>query len=89
MSNKSPDKTFSNFHNRPHIRIIWNNQPKADQMNVTSFKKFVEGEMKGKLLYENGTHDFNHNALPVFYCKFIAKYKNGWWCEKKIQGIFS
>ena len=66
MSNKSPDKTFSTFYGKPYIRIVWNNEPKADKMNATTFKKFVEGEMKGKLLFKNGTYNFNHNALPLF-----------------------
>jgi phage/plasmid-associated DNA primase len=86
MSNKNPDKTFSNFHNRPHIRIIWNNEPKADQMNVTSFKKFVEGEMKGKLLYENGTHDFNHNALPVFTANLLPNIKMDGGVKRRFRG---
>jgi len=88
MTNKNPDKTFSNFHNRPHIRIIWNNEPKADQMNVTSFKKFVEGEMKGKLLYENGTHNFNHNALPVFTANLLPNIKIDGGVKRRFRGYF-
>lgn len=86
VSNKNPDKTFSNFHNRPHIRVIWNNEPKADQMNVTIFKKFDEGEMKGKLLYENGTHDFNHNALPVFTANLLPNIKLDGGVKRRFRG---
>lgn len=75
VSNTNKDKTFSTFYGKPHIRIIWTNEPKADQMNVTTFKKFTEGEMKGKLLYKNGVYDFNHNALPVFSANFMPKIK--------------
>jgi hypothetical protein len=35
-------------------------------MNKSTFKKFCEGEMKGKLLYKNGSHDFKHHGLPIF-----------------------
>lgn len=66
MSNSNADKTFSTFYNRPTVRIIWTNEPKEDRMDKSKFKCFCEGEMKGKLLFENGTHSFNHNALPVF-----------------------
>jgi hypothetical protein len=65
-SNKNADKTFSNFYNKPSVRIIWTNEPKEDKMNKSAFKKFCEGEMKGKLLWKNGTHDFKHYGLPVF-----------------------
>lgn len=88
ISNKNADKTFSTFHERPHIRIVWNNEPKADQMNVTSFKKFVEGEMKGKLLYENGTHNFNHNALPVFTANFLPNIKIDGGVKRRFRGYY-
>jgi phage/plasmid-associated DNA primase len=65
-SNKNADKTFSNFYNKSSVRIIWTNEPKEDKMNKAAFKKFCEGEMKGKLLWKNGTHDFKHYGLPVF-----------------------
>jgi len=65
-SNKNADKTFSTFYNRPSVRIIWINEPKEDKMNKSTFKKFCEGELKGKLLYRNGTHEFKHYGLPVF-----------------------
>lgn len=88
MTNKNPDKTFSNFHNRPHIRVVWNNEPKADQMNVSTFKKFVEGEMKGKLLYENGTHNFNHNALPIFTANFFPNIKIDGGVKRRFRGYY-
>lgn len=66
MSNSNADKTFSTFYNRPTVRIIWTNEPKEDKIDKSKFKGFCEGEMKGKLLWEQGTHNFNHNALPVF-----------------------
>lgn len=75
VSNKNADKTFSTFHNRPYIRLIWNNEPKADQMNVTTFKTFCEGQMKGKLLYKNGVHNFNHNAVPIFSANLMPNIK--------------
>ena len=65
-SNKNADKTFSNFYNKASVRIIWTNEPKEDKMNKSTFKKFCEGEMKGKLLYKNGSHDFKHHGLPIF-----------------------
>ena len=65
-SNKNADKTFSNFYNKQSVRIIWTNEPKEDKMNKSTFKKFCEGEMKGKLLYKNGSHDFKHFGLPIF-----------------------
>ncbi len=89
ISNRNPDKTFSNFYKRPHIRIIWNNEPKSDQMNPTAFKKFTEGEMKGKLLYENGTHDFSHNALPVFTANLLPNIKIDGGVKRRFRGYFS
>ena len=65
-SNKNADKTFSTFYNKQSVRIIWTNEPKEDKMNKSTFKKFCEGEMKGKLLYKNGSHDFKHFGLPIF-----------------------
>jgi phage/plasmid-associated DNA primase len=65
-SNKNPDKSFSNFYNKQSVRIIWINEPKEDKMNKSTFKKFCEGEMKGKLLYKDGSHDFKHHGLPIF-----------------------
>ena len=65
-SNKNADKTFSNFYNKQSVRIIWTNEPKEDKMNKSTFKKFCEGEMKGKLLYKNGSHDLKHFGLPIF-----------------------
>lgn len=88
MSNKNADKTFSTFRNRPHVRIIWNNEPKADQMNATSFKKFVEGEMKGKLLYQDGTHDFKHNALPVFTANIMPNIKTDGGVVRRFRGYY-
>ncbi len=86
MTNKNPDKTFSTFMNRPHIRIIWNNEPKADQMNASTFKKFVEGEMKGKLLYKNAVHNFNHNALPIFTANFLPNIKIDGGVKRRFRG---
>lgn len=88
VSNKNADKTFSTFKDRPHIRIIWNNEPKADQMNATSFKKFVEGEMKGKLLYQDGTHDFKHNALPVFTANIMPNIKTDGGVVRRFRGYY-
>ena len=65
-SNKNADKTFSTFYNKQSVRIIWTNEPKEDKMNKSTFKKFCEGEMKGKLLYKNGVHEFKHYGLPIF-----------------------
>ena len=65
-SNKNADKTFSTFYNKLSVRIIWTNEPKEDKMNKSTFKKFCEGVMKGKLLYKNGVHDFKHYGLPIF-----------------------
>eukprot|EP01038_Epipyxis_sp_PR26KG_P017232 gene17232-23756_t len=65
-SNNNKDKTFSTFHNRPAVRVIWTNEPKEDKMDPSIFKQFCEGKMRGKLLYENGIHDFEHNGLPIF-----------------------
>lgn len=86
VSNKNADKTFSTFRNRPHIRIIWTNEPKADQMNATTFKKFTEGEMKGKLLYQDGVHDFNHNALPVFTANIMPNIKTDGGVVRRFRG---
>jgi len=86
MSNRNPDKTFSTFHGRPHVRVIWNNEPKADQMNATAFKKFVEGEMKGKLLYKNGTFEFNHNALPIFTANIMPNLKIDGGVKRRFRG---
>jgi len=71
-SNKNADKTFSTFYNKQSVRIIWTNEPKEDKMNKSTFKKLCEGEMKGKLLYKNGTHDFKHFGLPVFTANVMA-----------------
>ena len=49
VSNTNKDKTFSTFYNRPHIRIIWTNEPKTDQMNPTTFKKFTTYHKFGKV----------------------------------------
>ncbi len=35
-------------------------------MNKSLFIKFCEDDMKGKLLYKNGSHDFKHFRLPIF-----------------------
>ena len=49
-SNSNKDKTFSTFADAEHIRLILTNEPRDDSMNVSSFKQFCEGHMKGKLL---------------------------------------
>ena len=66
MSNSNSDKTFSTFFDRLNIRMIWINEPKEDRMNAVKFKMFCEGQMKGKLLFKDGEHDFSHNGLPIF-----------------------
>jgi phage/plasmid-associated DNA primase len=57
-------------------------------MNVTSFKKLVEGEMKGKLLYENGTHNFNHNALPIFTANLLPNIKIDGGVKRRFRGYY-
>ena len=86
MSNKNPDKTFSSFYDRPCIRIVWINEPKADKMNNTTVKKFCEGEMKGKLLYKNGVHNFNHNALPVFSANLMLNIDLDGGVKRRFRG---
>ena len=65
-NNKDKNKTFSTFYNNESVRIIWTNEPKTDKMDSTTFKKFCEGNIKGELLYKNGTYAFTHNGLPIF-----------------------
>ena len=65
-NNKDKNKTFSTFYNNESVRIIWTNEPKTDKMDSTTFKKFCEGNIKGELLYKNGTYTFTHNGLPIF-----------------------
>ena len=86
MSNKNPDKTFSSFHGKPYIRMVWINEPKCDKMNATTFKKFCEGEMKGKLLYKNGVHNFNHNALPIFSANLMPNINIDGGVKRRFRG---
>jgi hypothetical protein len=65
-NNKNKDKTFSTFYGKPHIRVIWTNEPCSDRTDAELFKCMAEGKLQGKLLYRDGIHKFNHNALPIF-----------------------
>ena len=66
ISNKGKDKCFSTFHDNESIRLIWTNEPQCSKMDSSLFKKFCEGQIKGELLYRNGTHTFQHHGLPIF-----------------------
>ncbi len=59
------------FSERQGILIIWINEPKTSKLDCELMKKFCEGLIKGKLLYEDGTHNFPHNGLPIFTCQVI------------------
>jgi hypothetical protein len=85
-SNSNKDKTFSTFHDSPHVRIIWTNEPKEDGMNVSIFKMFVEGVIKGKLLYKNGIHTFQHNGLPVFTANTLPNIKMDTGVKRRFRG---
>jgi phage/plasmid-associated DNA primase len=85
-SNSNKDKTFSTFSDTPHVRIIWTNEPKEDGMNVSIFKMFVEGVIKGKLLYKNGIHQFEHNGLPVFTANQLPNIKMDSGVKRRFRG---
>lgn len=85
-SNTNKDKTFSTFYDGQHIRIIWTNEPKEDGMNVSVFKMFVEGVIKGKLLYKNGIHQFEHNGLPVFTANTLPNIKMDTGVKRRFRG---
>lgn len=86
-SNSNKDKTFSTFADAEHIRLILTNEPRDDSMNVSSFKQFCEGHMKGKLLYKNGVHTFNHNGLPVFTSNTMPNIKMDSGVERRICAL--
>lgn len=88
LSNKNADKTFSTFYKRPEIRMIWINEPKEDKMNKSTFKEFCEGKMKGKLLWENGEHPFNHNALPIFTANTMPNITMDTGVKRRIRGYY-
>jgi hypothetical protein len=54
-------------------------------MNVSIFKMFVEGVIKGKLLYKNGIHTFQHNGLPVFTANTLPNIKMDTGVLRRIQ----
>jgi hypothetical protein len=65
IKNQNKDKTFSSFYYNKSCRVVWINEPEDTKFDASIFKQFAEGEMEGKLLYANGIHKFNHNALPI------------------------
>jgi phage/plasmid-associated DNA primase len=82
--NKNKDKTFSTFYYNKSCRIIWINEA-DERMNASSFKQFAEGELEGKLLYENGIHNFNHNALPIITANVFPNIKMDSGVQRRIS----
>ena len=55
-------------------------------MSASIFKKFCEGEMKGKLLYRNGVFDFKHNALPLFTANIMPNIRIDGGVKRRFRG---
>jgi hypothetical protein len=87
-SNPNKNKSFSTFHKRKWILVIWVNEPKKTKMDAELVKDFVDGKIKGQLLYKDGSFEFSHRGLVIFTANSIISFHGDSGINRRIRGYY-